>query len=104
VQEGLWRGQDTSEVHCEQQHAVMKLPLIYPAIWQEHLRVNTAGLPAASLVAETVLVEVETQALMVWAALVVHAFRLWMRPMLEALTTAVHQALMLDRLELGAAK
>jgi len=91
-------------VHCEQQHAVMKLPLIYPAIWQEHLRVNTAGLPAASLVAETVLVEVETQALMVRAGLVVHAFRLWMRPMLEVLPSAACQALVLDGLELEVAK
>lgn len=76
------------EVHCEQQHAVMKLLLFYPAIWQEHLRVNTAGLPAANLAAETVLVEVETQASMAWAALVVHAFRLRMRPMLEVLPSA----------------
>jgi len=94
---------DSSEVHCEQKGAAIKHALIHPVTWQD-LSMSTAGLPAANLVAETILVEVETQALMVRTALVVHAFRLWMHPMLEALTTAVHQALMLDRLELGAAK
>jgi hypothetical protein len=103
VLEEQWREEvDISEVHCEQKGAAKKHALIHPVTWQD-LSMCTAGLPAANLVAETILVEVETQALMVRTALVVYAFRLWMHP-LEALTTAVHQALTLDRLLLGAAK
>jgi len=90
-------------VHCRQKRAPKKQPLIHPATSQDP-SVSTAGLPAANLVAETILVEDETQALRVRAALVVHAFRLWMRPMLEVLTTAVIQAIMLDGQELEVAQ
>lgn len=65
---------------------------------------SNAGLSAAKLVAETILGEDEMQALMVRAVLVVHLLRLLMHPILEALTTAVYQPLMLHGSELEVAK
>lgn len=95
--------ENTSEVHCEQKRAAVKHLLIHPATCQD-LSVSIAGLPAANLVVETILVEDGTQALMVQAVLVVHLLRLLMHPILEALTKAVHQAPMLNNLELEVAK
>lgn len=93
------RAEGTLEVHCDQKHAVIQRLLIHPATWQGHRSMNTARLPTANLVVETILVEVETSASMVGASLAVHILRLWTHPMLEVLTTAECQALVLDGLE-----
>lgn len=101
--EEQWREEETLDVYHTQQRDAMKLLLIRPATWQD-LSVSTVALLVANLVVETILVEDETQWLMALAALVVYLLRLSMRSMLEALTAAVYQALMLDNLELEVAK
>jgi len=67
-----WRAEDTSEVHREKKHAVTKQLLFHSGTCREPQSMNTAGVPAANLVAEAVLVEAETLAAIVGASLVVH--------------------------------